>query len=84
VVRWIDRWAARAQRESDERVAQWQERQRERARSGWFSARPTSFTFARMTIPPIKTHVRLPSEIAAYHAAARLVSRFQDDGPAAL
>jgi hypothetical protein len=34
--------------------------------------------------PPIKLHVRLPSEIAAYHAAARLVSRFKDDGPAAL
>jgi hypothetical protein len=34
--------------------------------------------------PPIKIHVRLPSEIAAYHAAAQLVSRFQDDGPAAL
>jgi hypothetical protein len=34
--------------------------------------------------PPIKVHVRLPSEIAAYHAAAQLVSRFQDNGPAAL
>ncbi len=34
--------------------------------------------------PPIKIHVRLPSEIAAYHVAALLVSRFQDDGPAAL
>ena len=34
--------------------------------------------------PPIKSHVRLPSEIAACHAAAQLVSRFQDDGPAAL
>jgi hypothetical protein len=34
--------------------------------------------------PPIKIHVRLPSEIAAYHAAAQLVSRFQDGGPAAL
>ena len=34
--------------------------------------------------PPIKIHVRLPSEIAAYQAAAQLVSRFQDDGPAAL
>jgi hypothetical protein len=32
--------------------------------------------------PPIKIHVRLPSEIAACHAAAQLVSRFQDDGPA--
>ncbi len=37
-----------------------------------------------MTIPPIKVHARLPSETAAYHAAAQLVSRFQDDGPAAL
>lgn len=34
--------------------------------------------------PPIKIHVRLPSEIAAYQAAAQLVSRFQDDGSAAL
>jgi hypothetical protein len=34
--------------------------------------------------PPVKVHVRLPSEKAAYHAAAQLVSRFQDEGPAAL
>jgi hypothetical protein len=34
--------------------------------------------------PPIRIHVRLPSEIPAYHAAARPVSRFQDDDTAAL
>jgi hypothetical protein len=34
--------------------------------------------------PAIKVHVRLPSEMAAYHAAAELVGRFQDEGPAAL
>jgi hypothetical protein len=34
--------------------------------------------------PPIKVHIRLPSEMAAYHAAAQLVGRFQDEGPAAL
>lgn len=34
--------------------------------------------------PPVKVRVRVPSEIAAYHAAARLVSRFQDEGPGAL
>jgi hypothetical protein len=34
--------------------------------------------------PPVKIHVRLPSEIAAYRAAAQLVSRFQDHGPDAL
>ncbi len=34
--------------------------------------------------PPIKIHVRLPSEIAACHAAAQLVCRFQDGGSAAL
>jgi hypothetical protein len=38
-VRWkVDRWAARAQRKSDERAARWQERQRERARSGQMTA----------------------------------------------
>lgn len=30
----MDRWAARAQRKSDERAARWQARQEERARSG--------------------------------------------------
>jgi hypothetical protein len=34
--------------------------------------------------PPVKVHVRLPSEVTAYRAAAQLVSRFQDHGPAAL
>ena len=171
-MRWMDRyrWAARAQRKSDERAARWQERQRERARSGQMTAAdrwmaraqrksneraarwqeleplrqlvtaapirgpddsaavisidqsgarwlnplnpagpigpggPTDL--ARLLIaeaiwwlvfrrsytvhvrtndhPPIKIHIRLPSEIAACHAAAQLVSRFQDDGPAAL
>jgi len=33
-VGWTDRWAARLQRKSDERLARWQERQRQRARSG--------------------------------------------------
>lgn len=31
---WMDRWAARAQRKSDERAARWQARQEERARRG--------------------------------------------------
>jgi hypothetical protein len=34
--------------------------------------------------PPIKAHVRLASEMAACHAAAQLVSRFQDDEPVAV
>lgn len=34
--------------------------------------------------PPVKIHVRLSSEEAAYRAAAQLVSHFQDRGPAAL
>jgi hypothetical protein len=34
VTRWMDRWAARAQRKADERRARWQERQQEKARSG--------------------------------------------------
>jgi len=170
VARWIDRWAARAQRRSDERAARWQEQHRERARSGrmtaadrwmaraqrksderaarwqdleplrqlvtaapirgpgdsaavisvaqsgtwwlsplnpggpigpggpvdlgrlliseaiWLVVFRRSYTVHVRTNdhPPIKIHVRLPSEIAAYHAAAQLVSRFQDDGPAAL
>jgi hypothetical protein len=166
----MDRWAARAQRKSDERAARWQERQRERARSGqmtaadrwaaraqrksderaarwqeleplrqlvtaapirgpgdsaavisidqsgprwlsplnpvgpigpggplealrlliteaiWLVVFRRSYTVHVRTNdhPPIKIHVRLRSEIAACHAAAHLVSRFQDDGPAAL
>jgi hypothetical protein len=32
-VDWMDRWAARAQRKSDDRAARWQERHQERARS---------------------------------------------------
>jgi hypothetical protein len=168
-VRWIDCWAARLQRKSDERAARWQERQQERARSGqmtaadrwtaraqrksderaarwqeleplrqlvtaapirgpgdstavisvgqsgprwlsplnpdglgpagpvdllrllineaiWLLVFRRSYTIHVRTNdqPPIKVHVRLPSEIAAYHAAAQLVSRFQDNGPAAL
>jgi hypothetical protein len=169
-VRWMDRWAARAQRKSGERAARWQERQRERARSGQLTAAdrwmaraqrksdaraarwqeleplrqlvtaapirgpvdsaavisiyqsgprwlsPLSPTgpigpggpidLLRLLIteaiwlvvfrrsytvhvrtndhPPIKIHVRLPSELAAYHVAALLVSRFQVDGPVAL
>ena len=169
-MRWMDRWAARAQRKSGERAARWQERQRERARSGqltaadrwmaraqrksneraarwqeleplrqlvtaapikgpgdsaavisidqsgarwlsplnpvgpigpggpldllrlliteaiWWLVFRRSYTVHVRTNdhPPIKIHIRLPSEIAACHAAAQLVSRFQDDGPAAL
>jgi len=169
-VRWTDRWAAHAQRKSDERAARWQERLRERARTGqmttvdrwmahaqrrsderaarwqeleplrqlvtaapirgpggsaavisidqsgprwlsplnpggpigpagpvdllrlliaeaiWWLVFRRSYTVHVRTNdhPPIKIQVRLPSEIAAYHAAAQLVSRFQDDGPAAL
>lgn len=33
---------------------------------------------------PVKLSVRLPDEVAAYRAAARLVSQFQAEGPAAL
>jgi len=33
-MRWMDRWAARAQRKADIRRARWQERQQEKARSG--------------------------------------------------
>ncbi|HEX8005013.1 MAG TPA: hypothetical protein VF482_01125, partial [Trebonia sp.] len=33
-VGWMDRWAARIQRKSDQRVARWQERQQERVGSG--------------------------------------------------
>jgi len=33
-MRWMDRWAARTQRKSDQRQARWQERQQEKARSG--------------------------------------------------
>lgn len=32
-MRWMDRWAARAQRKSDERQARWRRRQQEKARS---------------------------------------------------
>jgi hypothetical protein len=132
-----DRWVARAQRKSDEREARWQKaealRQRvprgpvagpggsevfirvEQAALGWLSRSnftgPTGggggalilapmlsswaiwwLAFRRAyTVhirtndhPPVKIHVRLPSEIAAYRAAAQLVSRFQDHGPDAL
>ena len=37
-MRWMDRWAARAQRKSDARQARWLERQRERASSGQMTA----------------------------------------------
>ncbi|HEX7160727.1 MAG TPA: hypothetical protein VF223_05755 [Trebonia sp.] len=170
-MRWMDRWAARAQRKSDERAARWRERQQEKARSGrstvtdrwvaraqrksderaarwqkvealrqlvpsrpvegpggsevfinieqtglwWLSrskfAGPTGggggalimaclliseaiwwLVFRRTyTVhvrtndhPPVKIHVRLPSEVAAYRVAAQLVSQFQFHGPAAL
>jgi hypothetical protein len=33
---------------------------------------------------PLEISVRLPDEVAAYHAAATLISRFHADGPAAL
>lgn len=136
MARWIDRWAARAQRKSDERAARWQELEPLRqlvtaapiggsgdsaavisiAQSGprwlsplnpdspigpagpvdllrlliaeaiWWLLFRRSYTVHVRTNdhPPIKVHVRLPSEKAAYHAAAQLASRFQDDGPAAL
>ena len=169
MARWTDRWAARAKRKSDERATRWQERQRERARSGqmtaadrwmarakrksderaarwqeleplrqlvtaapirgpgdstavisvgqsgprwlspfnpdglgpagpvdllrlliaeaiWLLVFRRSYTIHVRTNdhPPIKIHVRLPSEIAAYQAATQLVSRFQGNGPAAL
>jgi hypothetical protein len=171
-VRWMERWAAYEQRKSDQRQARWQERQRQRARTGqtslmdrWaayeqrkadrqlaagkelYRLRPqvpldpvqgpggsaivirvdqtgvwwlrwwrehhgpdggvlsvlllTSlliteaiwwFVFhRRYTVhvrtnghPPIKRSIRLPTEVAAYRAAARLVSQFQAEGPAAL
>jgi hypothetical protein len=34
--------------------------------------------------PPVKVTVRLPTQVAAYRAAAELVRRFQADGPGAL
>jgi len=40
--------------------------------------------YVRTTCHPPKIKVRLPSELAAYHAAAELVSRFQAEGPTAL
>jgi hypothetical protein len=167
----MDRWAARAQRKSDERLARWQERQRERARSGrmtvmdrwaaraqrksderlarwqecerlrqlvpsgplagpggsaavisvdqagarwlrwwrkpvpptggggallaaclliteaiWWLVFRRAYTVHVRTNghPPIKISVRLPSEVAAYRAAAQLASRFQAEGPVAL
>ncbi len=135
MVRWVDRWAARLQRKSDERAARWQELQPLRqlvtaapirgpgdstavisvdqsgprwlsplnpdglgpagpvdllrlliAEAIWLLVFRKSYTIHVRTNghPPVKVRVRLPSEIAAYHAAARLVSRFQDNGPAAL
>lgn len=165
MARWMDRWAARAQRKSDERAARWRERRQKRARSGqmtaadrfagrvqrrsdqrearsreltplrllvaapirgpggseaFISVDPSGARWMRLTNPgaggapaaatmlitvaiwwlvfrrsytvhvrtndrpPVKSHVRLPSEIAAYRAAAELVSRFRDEGPAAL
>ena len=174
MVRWMDRWAARAQRKSDARVARWQERQRERTCRGqmtvmdrwaariqrksdarearwqergrlyslvssgpvegpggsevfisveqtglwwlrwWKKPVPTTpggswLSVALLTSlliseaiwwlvfrraytvhvrtnghPPMKLSVRLPSEVAAYRAAAQLVSRFQAEGPIAL
>jgi hypothetical protein len=148
-MRWMDRWAARAQRKSDERQARWQERQEEKARSGrmtamdrwaagaqrksderaarwpdleplrqlvasgpvegpdgggggwlsvlllvsllisetiWWLAFHRTYTVHVRTNgrPPIKISVRLPNEVAAYKAAVILVSRFPDEGPAAL
>jgi hypothetical protein len=136
-MRWMDRWAARAQRKSDERAARWQQVEafRQLVPSGpvagpggsevfisveqtglWWLTRskfggPTGggggalllavlliseaiwwLVFRRTyTVhvrtkdhPPVKIHVRLPSEAAAYRAAAQLVSHFQDHGPAAL
>jgi hypothetical protein len=52
----------------------------------WLLAFRKSYTIHVRTngCPPVQVRVRLPSEIAAYHAAARLVSRFQDDGAGAL
>ncbi len=167
---WMDRWAAHAQRKSDERAARWRERQREKARSGritaadrfaasaqrksderaarwqeleplrqlltsgpitgpddssavirvdqtgaswlarghfvptggsgggfalvalliteliWWLVFRRSYTIHVRTNgrPPIKIHRRMPSEIAAYRAAAQLVMLFHDKGPAAL
>jgi hypothetical protein len=170
-VRWMDRWAAYEQRKSDQRQARWQERQRERARSGqttlidrwaayeqrkadrqlaaskelyylrpqvppgpvqgpggctavikvyqtglwwlrWWRAPAVGgglgstvlvaclliteaiwwFVFHRgYTVhvrtnghPPVKISVRLPNEVAACRAAARLASEFRAGGPAAL
>lgn len=34
MARWMDRWAARAQRKSDERAKRWQKRRQEQIRSG--------------------------------------------------
>lgn len=165
----MDRWAARAQRKSDERTARWRERQEERARSGritaadrwmaraqrkgderaarWQELEPLrrlvavpvrgpgdsaavisvdltglrwmdrthpapstggggALVAAAMLIslaiwwlvfrrtytvhvrtndhPSVKIHVRFPTEVAAYRAAGQLVSRFQNEGSAAL
>jgi hypothetical protein len=177
-MRWMDRWAARAQRKSDKRAARWLERQREKARSGrvtaadrwaaraqrksderaarwrelgplrelvsplpvlgpggseavisveqtglwwlhwwkqpvpgtgaginpigwiavplgvsllvseavWWLVFHRSYTVHVRTNgqPPVKISVRLPDEVAAYNAAVILMSRFLDNGHAAL
>jgi hypothetical protein len=131
----MDRWAARAQRKGDDRAARWLELEplRQLVASGPVSGpggstsvirvyptawpwrgtvvsvgggggavllalllviaairwlvfrRSRSWTvYARTNDYPPKVHVRLASEVAAYRAAAELVSRFQAEGPAAL
>jgi len=132
----MDRWAARAQRKGDETAARWLELEplRQLVGSGpvsgpggstavirvdqsglwaprgpavpaggsgvgsalllayvlialaiwWVVFRGSYTVHVRTNGCPRKIHVRLPNELAAYHAAADLVSRFQAEGPAAL
>ena len=50
----------------------------------WVVFRRSYTVHVRTNGYPPKIHVRLPNELAAYHAAANLVSKFQAEGPAAL
>jgi len=50
----------------------------------WFAFRRSYTVHVHTNGDPPKMHVRLPSELAAYRAAADLVPRFQAEGTAAL
>lgn len=55
MARWMDRWAARAQRNSDQRAARWQERRRKRVRSGLITPSDHSYFDLLCKVIPLLT-----------------------------